>query len=130
MLKGVALRATTQRVALLRALSRATKPQSVEALTRTLRGELDIATAYRTLGTFVEAGLVRQVELSAGRALYEMAGEHHHHVVCTTCDRIEDVDVCLPEAFSTTVRKASGFASVREHTLEFFGICKPCARKI
>ncbi len=89
-----------------------------------------MATAYRTLSTFVEAGFVRQVELSAGKAFYEIAGEHHHHVVCTTCNRIEDVDVCLPDALSSTARKSSGFASIREHTLEFFGTCKRCARAV
>jgi Fur family transcriptional regulator, ferric uptake regulator len=89
-----------------------------------------MATAYRTLSTFVEAGFVRQVELSAGKAFYEIASAHHHHIVCGTCNRIEDVDVCLPEALTAAVRKASGFALVQEHTLEFFGTCKRCARAV
>ncbi len=130
MLASASLRATTQRVALLRTLLRASRPLSVEELTRSLRGALDTATAYRTLDAFIEAGIAHQVELSAGKALYEIAGEHHHHVVCTSCNRIEDVQICLPESLTDTVRKASGFSSVREHTLEFFGTCKKCVRTV
>lgn len=123
------LRATTQRIALLHALYRAQQPQSVEQLVRASRGALDLATAYRTLDTFVSGGLVRSVELSAGKALYEIAGHHHHHIVCTSCNRIADVNICLPEALTQKVRTTSGFARIAEHTLEFFGLCTTCARK-
>jgi Fe2+ or Zn2+ uptake regulation protein len=129
-LNDAKLRATTQRVALLRTLHRARKPQSAEALAKSVRGALDVATVYRTLNTFIETGLVRQVELATGRALFELAGEHHHHVVCTTCNRIEDVHVCLPEEFTSKVRKAAGFALVSDHALEFFGTCKKCMRTV
>ncbi|MBU1292590.1 transcriptional repressor [Patescibacteria group bacterium] len=127
LLAGVDLRATTQRVALLKELLEQAHPLSVEKLTQGMGNALDTATVYRTLDTFEEKGLVRKVELAQGRALYEHAGEHHHHIVCTECGVIQDVDVCLPKSVQGTVQRASGFANVNEHALEFFGVCKKCA---
>ncbi len=128
-LRAVGLRATTQRVALLQALLSSEGPVSVEALTKVSKGAFDLATAYRTLDALVIAGLAKRIELSQGRALFEASTEHHHHAVCTTCGKIKDIDACLPHGIDARVQKASGFAVINEHSLEFFGTCTPCAKK-
>lgn len=126
-LRTASLRATRQRLALLRALVRAKNPQSVEEITTSARGAFDTATAYRILDVFVTAGIARRIELAQGRALYEVAGEHHHHIVCTTCGRIEDIQVCLPETAYRDILKQTTFATIDTHALEYFGVCARCA---
>lgn len=129
-LRAAGLRATTQRIALLRALTNARQPRSVEELVRDARGAFDVATAYRTLEAFREAGLARRIDLVQGRALFEAAGAHHHHAICVSCGRIEDVEACLPKGLDASAKNASGFARIDEHMLEFFGMCKACARAV
>ncbi len=126
-LKSVGLRATKQRIAVLTILERQKGPVSVEELTRASKLAFDLATAYRTLDTFVEVGLARKMELAQGRALYERAGEHHHHAVCVECGTIADIEACLPPGIDKEVRRASGFSSITNHALEFFGVCAKCA---
>ncbi len=127
-LKSAGLRATRQRMSLLKILEDARGPVAVEEITRTGRGSFDLATAYRTFDAFVLAGIARRIELAQGRALYELAADHHHHAVCTTCGRIADIDACLPRGIDARVRAASGFAAITDHSLEFFGTCAPCSR--
>lgn len=127
-LRDAGLRATTQRVALLHTLLSSSGPVSVEALTKASKGAYDLATAYRTLDALVLAGLAKRIELSQGRALFEASSEHHHHVVCTTCGKIVDIDACLPQGIDALVQKASGFAAISDHSLEFFGICTMCKK--
>ncbi len=128
-LRDAGLRATTQRVALLHTLLSSSGPVSVEALTKSSKGAYDLATAYRTLDALVLAGLAKRIELSQGRALFEASSEHHHHAVCTTCGKIVDIDACLPQGIDARVQKASGFAAISDHSLEFFGTCAGCAKK-
>ncbi|MBU2158727.1 transcriptional repressor [Patescibacteria group bacterium] len=126
LLKAAGLRATKQRILLLRALIAEQHPFSVEDIRAHTKNALDTATIYRTLEIFKEKNLVRQVELAQGRALYEYAGNHHHHIVCTSCGTIRDLDICLPKTLHRSVREVSGFSRVNEHALEFFGVCNKC----
>lgn len=126
-LRSTGLRATPQRVRLLELLGKEKGPVSVEALVAKGKGAFDVTTAYRTLGTLVGTGLARRIELDAGRALFELANEHHHHAVCTSCGAIRDISACLPASFEEKARNASGFASIERHSLEFFGLCARCA---
>ena len=128
-LKEAGLRATKQRIALVRALAASSAPRSVEALVEAGKRSFDTATAYRMLDAFQEAGLARRIELAQGRALYEYANGHHHHAVCTVCGRIKDVEACLPSSLDERVRVSAGFARINDHALEFFGICAQCAKK-
>jgi len=130
LLLSTRLRATDQRIALLRTLSQLRGPVPVEALTKSAQGAYDLATAYRTLEAFVRAGLAKRIELSQGRALFELAGAHHHHAVCTICGRIKDIHACLPAGLNARVRRTSGFARIDDHQLEFFGVCTLCAKSV
>lgn len=125
-IRNAGLRATRQRTELLRILTDASGPQSVEELTLSARGVFDMVTAYRMLDAFVSVGIARRIELAQGRALYEIVGEHHHHIVCTTCGRIEDIQVCLPETAYRDILKQTTFTTINTHALEYFGVCARC----
>lgn len=126
LIRSKGLRATRQREALLFALSKAKAPLSVEALVTKSGETVDLATAYRALQEFERLQLIRRVLLPGGRALFEIAGRHHHHLTCRTCGAIEDIDVCLPESFNKSLTRSSTFARIEEHALEFFGTCRSC----
>ena len=128
LLKAHGLRVTPARLAIMAVLDRAHEPLSIEALLAKLpKKTADQATVYRTLESFKEKGLVRQVVLSPERALYERAGDDHHHIVCTRCGKIEHIELPDCEHFERTALKASAhFARIERHALELYGRCKSC----
>ena len=95
---------------------------------REMRG-LDQVTVYRTLEAFAEKNLVRRINLGHSHADYELVRErHHHHLVCTQCDAIEDFEGCGVDLLAAkALRQSERFASVTEHSVELFGLCKQCA---
>jgi len=129
-LRAAGLSATNQRVALLRALRSLKQPESVEELARRLRATMNTTTVYRALEQLIGAGLARRIELGENYARFEATGRHHHHLVCRSCGKIEDVSICIPATLTSRILKTrSGFASVEDHALEFFGICRACDTK-
>ena len=93
------------------------------------RAAPDLVTVYRTLESFVRAGLLRQVDLHTGSVQYEPADHHHHHIVCTGCGTVESVETCgIKRIEQRVIQESSMFESVENHALEFFGTCKACAK--
>jgi Fur family ferric uptake transcriptional regulator len=75
---------------------------------------------------FLEKGVTRQIQFQEGRARYELANKkHHHHLICNSCGRIEEVEGDLLENMELDIKKKKGF-KVQSHALEFFGLCKNC----
>lgn len=129
LLREKGLRATPHRVAVLRALQEAASPVPAEKL-HTAITSIDLVTVYRTLQSLVVSGLAREVRFKDSSVRYEFAGgEHHHHLVCTTCGMIDELPECDFSALEADVlAKSASFASVDEHALEFFGTCTSCAK--
>jgi len=128
-LQGAGLRATPQRIAILQLLEVQKKPVSAEGLVQAARGRFDVTTAYRTLDALAAMRVVRKVRIADDRALYEMADDHHHHAVCTSCGTICDISMCLPLGLDAKVKRAAGFGRIDSHSLEFFGLCKTCLKR-
>lgn len=126
-IRDTGLRATPQRIHILRLLGLQKHPCSVEHLVAAGRGLFDATTAYRTLEVLQENGLVRKLEIGQDRSLFELANDHHHHAVCVSCGRISDISMCVSPALDEKVRRASGFKKISSHSLEFFGLCATCA---
>ena len=126
-LREAGFRATFGRLALLEALEKAKRPVTVGELARELRKHLDQVTAYRALEAFEEKGIVRRIDLGHDHAHYELTeGKHHHHVVCDSCGKMEDVEVAEKDIEHAALRTARDFKSIRAHSLEFFGMCRAC----
>jgi Fe2+ or Zn2+ uptake regulation protein len=126
-LREKGFKATHGRVRLLEMLRESKKPISVEALAKKLVKHMDQATVYRALEAFAKTGIVKRIDLGHAHAHYELAGEHHHHVVCESCGKVADVELKEPELERAALRAAPAFANVRAHSLEFFGTCRTCA---
>lgn len=127
-LRDAGFRATKPRISFLETISGAKKPLSIADIADRLTGKADFVTAYRIAESFERAGLIRHVDLRAGKAFYEFSDRaHHHHIVCTDCGKIEDVETCVPEVVSrSVVAQSRSFTSITSHALEFFGVCKTC----
>jgi Fur family ferric uptake transcriptional regulator len=88
-----------------------------------------IATVYRVLEQLSERGLVNRVDVGAGIARYEAAlpsGEHHHHLVCADCGKVEAFEDDELEAVIHEVERRTGY-SVAGHDVVLRGACRECA---
>jgi len=120
-------RNTRQRDAIRQAMLVAQRPLSPQEILNTARDQgtiIGIATIYRNLKAFLEAGDIAPVTIPGESPRYEIAGRgHHHHFHCTTCDRVFDVYHCPGELREIAPR---GF-QVKHHELILYGVCADCA---
>jgi Fur family transcriptional regulator, ferric uptake regulator len=132
-LRRVGQRYTSNRRALVDALVRARGPVSIADLL-VGRQAVPQSSAYRNLAVLEEAGVIRRVITDDDFARFELdegLTEHHHHLVCSNCGRIEDV--AIPASVERSIgrtfdrlAKGAGFASV-DHRLDLIGRCRSCA---
>jgi Fur family transcriptional regulator, ferric uptake regulator len=126
-------RYTSNRRALVGVLAAARRPLSIgDLLGRSRR--VPQSSAYRSLAVLEQAGVVRRVITEGEYArfeLHEALTEHHHHLVCSNCGRVEDVAIpanverSIDRTLDRLARDA-GFASVA-HRLDAIGRCRSCA---
>lgn len=91
--------------------------------------QVGIASIYRVLELLTEKGLLQRVDLGAGVARFEPAhsgGEHHHHLVCTGCGRVEAFEDDELERALRKVESSTGY-SVAGHDVVLRGACRTCA---
>ena len=124
------LKATSAREHILAVFSEECHPLNADAIHKMLgkKSSIDLVTIYRTLASFEAAGLLKKVDLHKDSVYYEL-NHHHHHIVCTSCGDIEGFEGCDAEKLvKKAVAKSSKFKSIRQHSLELFGVCKSCAK--
>jgi Fur family ferric uptake transcriptional regulator len=95
---------------------------------RTEGRAVGLASVYRVLDQLAELRLVRRVDLGQGVALFEPAhpgGEHHHHLVCGGCGKVETFDDPTLERALGRVAGAHGYA-LAEHDVVLHGSCEDC----
>jgi Fur family ferric uptake transcriptional regulator len=124
-------RLTAARRAVLQALISAGGHVSADelmCLVREAGSEVGRMTVYRTLDLLTELGLVRPVYQGTGAAHYIFFRDgHHHHLVCTQCHAVIEVNACILTDIERRVAQNSEF-EVCGHLLEIFGICSDCRR--
>lgn len=128
-LRDVELKATPARLAILKLLEETTRPLDVAemiAYLKTKNIDADQTTVFRIINIFTERGITKQVHLNEDRAHYELTSQDdHHHLICDTCGKIEDISDCAIPNLESDIEKKKGFL-VKRHSLEFFGVCKDC----
>lgn len=127
-IRDAGLRVTAPRLAVLTALdtsSHASVDEVIESVSA--QGEvLSVQSAYNVLTDLVSAGLVRSIELAHQPARFEIdTGDNHHHVVCTRCGRIEDVECAVGSAPCLTPANDHGM-SVWKADVLYRGLCADC----
>jgi Fur family transcriptional regulator, ferric uptake regulator len=85
------------------------------------------ASVFRALDVFSRLAIVRPtyVEGSAAPIFVLLPGGHHHHIICTVCNRVIEFDDCRLAALNAELETRYGF-QLSGHLLEFFGLCANC----
>lgn len=123
-------RTTRQRTAVVEALRADAGFRSAQELHRLLTDDgqsVGLATVYRTLQGMADSGEVDLLRAPDGEVRYRMCerSTHHHHLVCRSCGRTEELGAHAVETWAAQIAAEHGFSDV-EHTMELFGICATC----
>jgi len=128
-LAAVGERVTRQRLLVANTLAAAGRQQTADQLYRTLRRQepgIGRATVFRTLETLVEAGVARRLELDGHVYAYVAClPEHHHHLSCTRCGRVEEIDEAYVRPIADRLSRDMGF-EIDDARLDFYGRCATC----
>ena len=122
------LRVTAGRLALLDALEKA--PHSDALTLHRLLEQADAGTSiqsvHNVLADLTSAGLLRKIEPAHSPARYERrVGDNHHHIVCTSCGAVADVECVVGHAPCLTPSDTAGFA-LASAEVTFWGLCADC----
>ena len=131
-LKSTGLKATLPRLKILEVFQKGTqRHMTAEDVFRVLleeRTDIGLATVYRVLTQFEQAGILSRSHFESGKAVYELnEGTHHDHLVCLDCGRVEEFYDPEIEKRQNDVAKAKGF-EIAEHALSLYAHCtkNPC----
>ena len=127
-LRGANLRATRQRRTVLEALRARPDAVTAQDLHMELRqaGEsIGLTTVYRTLTALSDAGFLDTFTRDAEQAFRLCGDAHHHHLVCETCNRVEEITADEVERWVGEVATRRGYV-VTGHRADIFGVCPRC----
>lgn len=133
-LKSTGLKATLPRLKILEIFQKGTqRHMTAEDVFRILleeRSDIGLATVYRVLMQFEQAGLLIRSNFESGKAIYELdEGQHHDHFVCTACGKVEEFFDAEIEKRQQIVAKAKGWV-VQDHSMALYGHCAECAKRV
>jgi Fur family transcriptional regulator, ferric uptake regulator len=133
-LKSMGLKATLPRMTVLEIFQRsATRHLSAEDVYKVLlndKHDIGLATVYRVLTQFEQAGLLKRNHFESGKSVFELdEGSHHDHIVCMNCGRVEEFFDAEIERRQEKVAKERGF-QIQDHSLSIYAsACKNCPEK-
>ncbi len=126
-LKSTGLKATVPRLKILEIFQKGEqRHMTAEDVYRALlddNSDVGLATVYRVLTQFEQAGLLSRSHFESGKAVYELdEGKHHDHLVCLDCGRVEEFYDAEIEKRQQAVAKAKGF-TIADHALSLYAHC-------
>ncbi len=134
-LKNIGLKATLPRLKILDLFENSNKrhmtAEEVYSLLKEDGQDIGLATVYRVLTQFEQAGLLMRHHFDSDRAVFELnQGEHHDHLVCLQCGRVEEFYDEEIEKHQKEVAESRGF-SIHEHSLQIYANCmkNPCPHR-
>ena len=131
-LKSTGLKATLPRLKILEIFqTSAVRHMTAEDVFRVLmqeRSDIGLATVYRVLTQFEQAGLLIRSNFESGKAIYELdEGQHHDHFVCTMCAKVEEFFDPEIEKRQQIIAKTKGWV-VHDHAMALYGHCAECVK--
>jgi Fur family ferric uptake transcriptional regulator len=129
-LRDAGLRPTRQRLSVLESLRDrpdAVTAQDLHAELRRAGQSIGLTTVYRTLTALAEAGLLDVFSREGEQAFRRCGVTHHHHLVCETCNKVEELSADEVEDWVQQAARRHGF-QVTGHRADIFGICAVCRR--
>ncbi|MFX3623879.1 MAG: Fur family transcriptional regulator [Ectobacillus sp.] len=107
--------------------------EDVYLLVKEKSPEIGLATVYRTLELLSELKIVDKINFGDGVSRYDLrqegASRFHHHLICTECGAVEEIQEDLLQDVEKKVEQTWQF-KVNDHRLSFYGICKECQEKL
>ena len=133
-IRNAGLKVTLPRLKILEILERrepTNRHLSAEEIFNTLIAhgeEIGLATVYRVLTQFEAAGLVMRHHFEGGNSVFELnQGNHHDHMVCVQCGKVEEFQDETIERLQSEIAKQKNFA-LTDHSLCLYGICGECQK--
>ena len=132
-LKNVGLKATLPRIKILHFLEQSKiRHMSAEDLYKALLEsgeEVGLATVYRVLTQFEQAGLISRHHFEGGQSVFELnEGKHHDHILCIKCGKVDEFIDKLIEERQQLIAREKGY-EMTDHSLYIYGICRDCRQK-
>ena len=126
-LKSTGLKATGPRLKILEVFQRGEqRHMTAEDVFRVLlqeRSDVGLATVYRVLTQFEQAGILARSHFESGKAVFELdEGKHHDHLICLDCGKVEEFFDAEIEKRQAAVASAKGF-SIADHALSLYATC-------
>jgi Fur family transcriptional regulator, ferric uptake regulator len=130
-LKNAGLKATLPRLKILELFENSDERHlSAEDVYKVLLNagdDVGLATVYRVLTQFEDAGLLVRHHFESGKAVFELnEGDHHDHIVCVKCGRVEEFFDEEIERRQKEAAESLGF-KMQEHSLMIYGVCDKCS---
>ena len=100
-------------------------PEEVYARVKKKIPAISLATVYKNIHLFVESGVFRKMSMHHGSVRVEMNSEAHHHVVCSKCKAIVDIDEKALGTLPKRKKLAGGFL-VERYSVDVIGLCAKC----
>lgn len=131
-LKSAGLKATLPRLKILELFEQSDErhmsAEDVYKVMITSGEDVGLATVYRVLTQFEDAGLLVRHHFESGKAVFELnGGDHHDHIVCVKCGKVEEFFDEEIERRQEEAAKSRGF-TMQEHSLMIYGICNDCQK--
>ena len=132
-LKSTGLKATLPRLKILEIFQTGKqRHMTAEDVFRVLldeRSDIGLATVYRVLTQFEQAGILLRSNFESGKAVYELnEGQHHDHFVCTSCGKVEEFYDPEIEKRQQMIADQMGW-SIQDHSMSLYGQCADCASR-
>jgi len=126
-LKSSGLKATLPRLKILEVFQRsAQRHMTAEDVFKALLAEgadIGLATVYRVLMQFEQAGLLSRSHFESGKSVFELnQGQHHDHLVCLSCGRVEEFFDPEIEQRQRAIAESRGF-TLQDHALSLYAVC-------
>ena len=130
-LKSTGLKATIPRLKILEVFQRSSqRHMSAEDVFKVLlleNSDVGLATVYRVLTQFEQASILSRSQFEGGKSVYELnEGQHHDHLVCLDCGKVEEFYDPEIESRQQAVAQAKGFA-ITDHALSLYARCTKTA---
>ena len=140
--KGCGYRITLGREAILKVLTTTDKHLSADDIYMQIHPvypNIGLTTIYRTLDILANLGIVHKFDFGDGRARYELTEgpksvHHHHHLICTSCNRVIDYREFIHEELELLRQTEKGLSKkynfkITNHLIQFYGLCKECNKQ-
>lgn len=125
------LSVTHQRLAVYEALLASPDHPTAEQIFKRVRQRyptISLATVYKTLDTLESEGLISKITFLPDAARYDANIEHHHHLVCVRCHRVDDLPAALLERVKIPDDAAKDYR-ILGVSVQFHGLCSRCQRR-